>query len=901
MASSWKPTLVAICLSALVGSTGAGADTLARPAGTPPPWCPSGSDLDGYLEAVRSLPRQTRAPGALDVPPAPVVTPTNGLLIIEDDGVILRRDRVFDLPLESVEFVPSGDGYQVSFITPAYEPLSGSDTALFTDQQSWTAHEVGLTSFAFPFGAQSRTQLWVTPTNLIAFEEPTEPIKVGLCSLGCYFDEGQVLLDRLPRLSPLQHGTFFYGLNAYFREESDRAVVTWQYSDPANLDIQAVLYADGRIRFNYAAVSGILHGAAVVVTGNDSFWNDLRLGGTVQDPEGDVPIPPPDGPGMDIVSATARQVATSELLQIAFTLAAPPPPASAQRIFYRIELRDRASDPEPFGSVFYQWQNGQFYWMTEPATLEGSTMRLNLRLYDLPLTRNDIHLTFTTFRGEAPYEQGDRVELRATFDPADGPLMLDLTSELPATSDREPVYEAFTLPSLQTGEVLEAVSPLFEDVSTIEAFPILQNLWTDIWFFAGGYHAGGNAGVDGIGRGSSEAPRSPSLLHVNNIYVYDAEDWNMTVLSHEFAHRWLYHFAIEEDGQRSNILNPTGSHPAGWVHMPAVQPVYKPQDYSLMGGSYWTDNGNGTFRSPPEELGGPNGLTWHELYLMGLVDPAEVENWWYIRDALPPLPNAYWAPNDTIVIGERVPVTVDQIIAAEGPRYPAYPDSPQFFLTPMVMVVRPGEFTPDEIATVETMCSTWQVRFGEAAAGRGSNRCFFRPPEVEITNPASDVSLFPGETIDFEGLATDGDGDDVELRWDFSRVIPNATGPGPHPATFTSTGTYPITLDGVDETSMIAQPPDTVLVTVECPTTYPTESVENLRLTKESSQIRFTWTDLSGWTGDYVVSIATAPNGPFYPEGSAPSGTPGLLLEIPEGVAYYEVLARNPEGCLGPR
>lgn len=863
--------------------------------------CATGPGLDEYLEALRSLPRWRLPRTTTDAPPEPVVTPIDGVLVIEDAGVILRRDRVFDLPMETIEFTPSGTGYHVATIPAAYEPLTAADVPLFTAQQSWTAHPATLSGFAFPFAGVPRTGFWVTPTNLIAFEEPAVPVKIGLCSVGCYFDEGQVLLDRTPRISPLQHGTFFYGQNAYFREESDRAVVTWRYVDPANLDIQAVLYADGRIRFNYAAVGGILHGATVVVTGNDAFWSDLRFGGDASDPEGDVTILPPDGPAMDIVSASARQVADSELLQVELTLAAPPPPVSDDRILYQIELRDDAEDEEPFGSVLLQWQNGQFYWMTEPAVLEENTLRLNVRLHDLPLTRQDIHLTFTTSRGGPPFESGDSLELRATFASPARPLMLDLTGDLPLVSAAEPLYEAFTLPSLQLGEVLDAVAPLFEDVSAVEAFPVLQNLWTDIWFFAGGYHAGGNAGADGIGAGSSAVPRSPSLLHVNNIYNYDSEDWNMTVLSHEFSHRWLYRFSIIENGERSSILNPTGAHPAGWVHTPAVQPVYEPLDYSLMGGSYWTDLGRGIFRSPADGQGGPNGLSWHELYLMGLADPLEVADWWYIRDAYPSLPNAYWAPNGAVVAGERVPVTVDQIIEAEGPRFPAYPDSLDHFLTPMVLVVRPGQVTPEEIETVATMCSTWHVRFAQATAGRGSNRCAFRPPTVEITNPASDVTIFPGDAIAFEGVGLDGDGDAVELRWTFSRVIPDATGPGPHPATFTSTGIYPVVLDGVDATGMRASARDSVVVTVDCPTTHPAEEVEGLRLTREDDRIRLTWTDLPAWPGDYVVSRSDLPTGPFYPEGSAASGVEGLLLTVPGAAAFYEVVARNAEGCLGPR
>ena len=197
------------------------------------------------------------------------------------------------------------------------------------------------------------------------------------------------------------------------------------------------------------------------MTGNPSFWTDLRLGGDATDPAGDVSIPEPDGPAMDLVAVTARQVSTSELLQVEIELAAPPPPFDVDGIIYRIDLRDRSTDPEPLGSVLLQWRKGSFYYVTEPVKLEGSTLRLNLRLHGLPLSGDDLHLTVSTYRGGETIEEGDEVRLTAAFATPDGRMMLDLSEDLPVTLGDRPVYEAFTYPSLQTGEVLEAAGAPF--------------------------------------------------------------------------------------------------------------------------------------------------------------------------------------------------------------------------------------------------------------------------------------------------------------------------------------------------------------------------------------------------------------------------------------------------------
>ncbi|MDH3626444.1 MAG: PKD domain-containing protein [Acidobacteriota bacterium] len=889
--------LLGICLWVVVGTIHAAPPA---PQQQTDSWCPSGRDMDSFLEAQAKRAPTGTASGRSHHLPSPMVSFQDGVLLIEDSGVILLNDRVFDLPLpmQSIEFVPSGDGYAVSFIPPAYEPVTGQ--AVWTGQSGWRAEQISLGVFAFPFGGVDRTTFWMTTSNMISFEAPTQPVKVGLCTEGCFFAEGNVLLDRLPRISPLEHGSFLYGRNAYIQGDATHAVITWQYDNPANLDVQVVLFPDGRIRLNYNAVSGIEHGAPVVVTGNDAFWSDLRLGGSVVDPAGDLPIPPPEDTAMDFLGATVRQVGTSELLQVEIELAGPPPSTTApERFFYQVELRDHAA-AAPLDTILLQWQRGQFYYVTEQVKLEGNTLRMNLRLWNLPLTGNDIHLTFTTFRGDTPFEDGDSMELTATFAPPDGRMMLDLTADLPTTVGDRPIYEAFTLPALQPGEVLAAVAPLFEDPSVIEAFPALQNLQTDLFFFGGGYHAGGNNGADGIGYGSSAEPRSPGLLHLNQLAVHGDEIASMQVLNHELAHRWLYQFSIDEGAGPVRVLDPADSHPAGWVHTPAVRAVYKPADYSVMGGSFWKDNNDGTFSSPTVIKGGGNGFSSHELYIMGLIPPESTEDWWYIRDSNPPLPDRYWAPNDTLVSGVRVPVTVDQIIAAEGPRVPAYPDAIQDFLAPMVLIVRPGEFSTDNIDTVNDMCDTWQTRFGEATDFQGSLRCRFHPPVASIVSPAPNPTVSAGDTVQFSGSSSDADGDSVELRWSFPGAAPDVTGDGPHPVVFSSTGTYTARVTAVDQTGMFAENDDSLQVTVTCPTTPPVDVVENLTLSVEGTELRFTWTDLITPPTDYVVLSSETADGIVLPEGAATGGTPGLLLPTPTGTAYYQVAAREDPGCLGP-
>jgi hypothetical protein len=201
---------------------------------------------------------------------------------------------------------------------------------------------------------------------------------------------------------------------------------------------------------------------------------------------------------------------------------------------------------------------------------------------------------------------------------------------------------------------------------------------------------------------------------------------------------------------------------------------------------------------------------------------------------------------------------------------------------------------------VNEMCDIWQIRFAEATDFRGSLRCRYHPPTVSITSPASDLSVWAGDTVEFIGESTDADGDAVEMRWRFPGVTDDTTGEGPHPVTFTSTGVYEATVVGVDDTGMFAEGDDSVRVTVACPTTPPAETVEDLRLDLQGEQIHHTWQDLIPPPTDYVVLSSGTPSGVFLPVDAAPSGTPGLLIPILDGIVFYKVAAREDPGCLGP-
>jgi len=861
-------------------------------------WCPTSEEFSIVLDSRQDLPDR----GSRIVPMGPGGPDflfSNGVIILEDDGNLLRNDRLFDLPMETLEFIPTPSGYTVSWIPSAYESDPGS--LIIDDLRSWGGVGLDLQNFTFPFGGVDRTRIYVLTNFTLFFELPEPPGSDYLCSRGCWLDQSEVLRDRIPRVAPLQQGTSCYGWNAFYREEADRAVFTWRAAEGGiDVDVQTVLFADGRIRFNYARLQGVGHGAPSVVTGNAAWWSDLCLAGSATDPAGDVTVPAPDGPAMDLVGLTANQVAGSEVLQVDLALANPLPSSTDDLIYYYLTIKDEPDDTTPIGGAYFRWDNGAWTYQGYAAEMVGNALRFHLNLLELGLTDNDLTLDFVTFRGAPPWDYADQISIEATFTTPPGPVMLDLSGDLPATIDDRPIFEVFSLPELMPHKVRAAMEAEFPDLF-FDGLAIYQNFTTDIIFFAGGYHTGGPASADGIGRGSADSPHSPSLLHVNDVYRVGALDWAMTVLTHEFAHRWLFFASIMENGQRTYSLGPR-SHPAAWVHMPAVEPVFRPRDYSCMGGSWWTDNGGGTFTSEPEDTGKWSGFTWDELYLMGLAGPWEVPDWWYIANTDPPQRDAYWPPGGVTVTGDRIPVSIDQLIEAEGPRWPAFPTTRSDFFVPLVLVIRPGVFTQDEFDFVQFLCENWSDSWSRATAYRSTVRCAYSPPDTAITSPGtSGVTIAPGGALFLRGTGHDPDGDDYELTWDFGGVAPQTQGEGPHGMMFPEEGVFVVSLSAIDETGMSDPTPDRLTVTVECDSAIPPDEVQRLMVAREDQSLRFTWEDLNTGPSEYLLLRSEAAPGPFMPAASTPSGlAPGLLFpEQPAGLLFYEVGAWY-NGCLGP-
>lgn len=157
-------------------------------------------------------------------------------------------------------------------------------------------------------------------------------------------------------------------------------------------------------------------------------------------------------------------------------------------------------------------------------------------------------------------------------------------------------------------------------------------------------------------------------------------------LGHEIGHRWSAYVAARVNGQTI----PLGA----WPHWdPGLEarvayPYSLPLEASTQGGSAWQDNLDGTFTQLRDGFFVPaSGYSYLELYLMGLIAAAEVPDFYIVRPLARIGTDANGRP---IFKGQRMRITIQDVIAAEGPRLPDVNHSQRHFNTGIVVIVEHG-------------------------------------------------------------------------------------------------------------------------------------------------------------------------------------------------------------------
>jgi hypothetical protein len=104
-------------------------------------------------------------------------------------------------------------------------------------------------------------------------------------------------------------------------------------------------------------------------------------------------------------------------------------------------------------------------------------------------------------------------------------------------------------------------------------------------------------------------------------------------IAHEMGHRWAA-FVSAKVGDETIPLGPT--HWARGLQARVAFPYQRPIEASIMGGGVWQDNFDQTYTQLDDDYYVPaTGWSYLDLYLMGLISPAEVPDFFILRNLVP--------------------------------------------------------------------------------------------------------------------------------------------------------------------------------------------------------------------------------------------------------------------------
>jgi hypothetical protein len=125
-----------------------------------------------------------------------------------------------------------------------------------------------------------------------------------------------------------------------------------------------------------------------------------------------------------------------------------------------------------------------------------------------------------------------------------------------------------------------------------------------------------------------------------------------------------------------------------------------------MGGGVWQGNYDGTYTQLDDNYFVPaTGYSYLDLYLMGLISPTEVPDFFILR-------NMKLVGHDSnehpIYKADRTKITIQDVIAVERPRLPMVDHAQKNFNTGMVVVVEHGKTPSAElIARINGIWERW--------------------------------------------------------------------------------------------------------------------------------------------------------------------------------------------------
>jgi len=695
------------------------------------------------------------------------VSTQGNLIVMELDDAALGKSNLFDLVGQTLHFSPEGSLYRVEKEPLQWDSDFGSELK---------GADVTLHQFAFPFSGQHWNSFRVGRTGSIRFGEPETTTNTGSggpsdagVSIGRFDPLGEAagaLIDSAPAIC-----VFFKPRTSgphYVKELPDRVVVTWDLTEPfGNIQdftwfktvnrFQAVLHRDGSIDMSYKelAAKDAIVGVYPQLTGTEKTLTILT---------GD---PHPSSPAYLDLHQLKLAVVDGVLLRVTFEMRGPVLTESdpaidglVYRLIFDTPSQSFANTPKPHSPV--SWTIRGFARHGRPpryvafgpgvshkvkaagntimiqgvlppelreardvtisAEVAGShesTQRMSPQTVHLAGIHDpEVHFSSLTRKdGLFPiiYESFHYLSLPQAQD-----LSCTVIKALGDKFDFLAYYSDFRIDNQEAGTPSDGpkagnVLGTGEDQHDLQAY-CSQGRFQ--WEYVQPVYVGSNQMQERPPDGAPVGSDHDLTFYLNQLQESSPDhkirpyNYAMSQLGHEMGHRWSA-FASAKVNAETIQLGPV--HWDRGLQARVAFPYQRPVEASAMGGSVWQDNFDGTFTQLDDDYYVPaTGYSYLDLYLMGLISPAEVPDFFVLKNLIPAGKDANGHP---IFKVERTKLTINDVIAAEGPRTPDVERSQREFNTGIVLVVE-HQHTPshDLIERADAIRQEW-IKYWDTTTG----------------------------------------------------------------------------------------------------------------------------------------------------------------------------------------
>ena len=611
-------------------------------------------------------------------------------------GLIHKPANFFDLEGTTVTFTPNGAGEYAVTIGNLdwHDPSSGAKTA--SRVRGWYGYLTIDLPFPLPFAGRTWTRVYANANGNISFQRPErmnwpqrDPwADASMRSVAAAVDSRSAAeLEAMIAVLWALYGDTTISVDS----TPDRVVITWRafrstavniYYEPLGENLfQARLYPSGVVELAYRAVPerdgivGLFHGLNA----------RGRMLHEVEDAVGDVSHAVLDITKAELVDNGSTLLATMTLAEDV--------PEQVERSAIEYQVIIRFGDTRCAAGIEIDADGRRPFadWCGPQPSVVG--YRLHGATIEIPISKTLLNGAdhFSWQAGAVWWGEDFDDTQRHTVHVGEPDYDLRALSGTIAGN----VFEVFHYPTVPKHRIDRVLSYIYQRAPANDEITVtFTDFRLDDLFSSGGGTGPVNVPVQGIGEWQAnptwgEHYASVNLLTsimpvfvgapnfnetgVSNGRQYRAFSPGIRWIAHEAIHRWAGHLSFRHPrtGRIEDLLDDyCRCHWSNYLHAPAAYPVWPSfssepySEASVMGGDVWLDNGDSSFTRVGNSYPLATGLSALDLYVMGMIPPTEVPDTFILRDVQE-------TDRRGTVRATKVPVRIEDIVAAMGPRVPA--------------------------------------------------------------------------------------------------------------------------------------------------------------------------------------------------------------------------------------